>query len=229
MKFSSLLCFICLFTSLKLQSSQEFLPPSVVTKRANPFSSFYNLTISDEKKFVWFRVAKVGTRSIYAILNENHINLSVDQYNIKLQPKYADYFKFAFVRNPWDRIVSCYFNKVVSQAYPAFKDCFGKDFDYFVDFINRTNLENADAHIKLQTALIPVNYMDFIGKIENFEEDLKYVGQSLGISINTIPQMNRSIHEHYSKYYTERTKKIIERKYKKDIKAFGYKFENTLN
>lgn len=188
--------------------------------------SSYNLTISDSHRFVWFRVAKVGTRSILYVLNEHHVPLDVNDYEILYNPKdYQGYFKFAFVRNPWDRVVSAYCNKVLTKGHPAFKECFDKGFEYFVDFIASKDLRHADAHIRLQTSLIPVDEMDFIGRLENFDEDLNHVMEKIGIEEVAIPRNNPSEHEHYSHYYTARTKRIIAEKYKRDIKVFGYKFD----
>jgi hypothetical protein len=141
--------------------------------------------------------------------------------------KYSNYFKFGFVRNPWARIVSCYFNKVVSKEkrMSGFKECFGKDFDYFVDFINRTDLSTANRHIKLQTKLLPLTHIDFIGRLENFDKDMGHIGKVLGLRIVKVSKQNKTKHLHYSQYYTERTKRIIAEKYKEDIEAFGYTFE----
>lgn len=184
----------------------------------------YFLTYSDEKKFVWFRVAKTGTRTTYNLLL-NHINdLTHLSHGTKFHPnKFRNYFKFSFVRNPWARIVSCYVNK--SQNHFRYKECWGKDFDFFVDFIERQDLRTADRHIRLQTELIPVNELDFIGRLENFAEDLKYVTSVIGIKDYVLEHRNKSSHKHYREYYTPRTRKIIARKYKKDIETFGYFFE----
>lgn len=187
----------------------------------------YNLTISDTHQFVWFRVAKVGTRTIYQTLINNEVFFSVNDYQLPYErKKYKKYFKFAFVRNPWDRVVSCYFNKVVTQGHYAFRECFGKGFEYFVEFISRQNLAMADAHIRLQTQLIPLDQIDFIGRLENFNEDLLYVLSVLNLHQVNIPHKNKTKHAHYSTYYNEKTKRIIAEKYRDDIEAFGYQFED---
>lgn len=185
----------------------------------------YNITASDTHQYIWFRVAKTGTRSTLDILRKN-TKLSVNGYNIKYNPKdYRDHFKFSFCRNPWERVVSAYHNKVVTKEDKRLQECFDKSFEYFVDFIDRQDLTRGDFHIRLQTTLMPVEEVDFIGRFENFEEDLKLILFALGLEGVDIPHKNKSKHDHYSKYYTERTKEIITRKYKDDIEAFGYDFE----
>lgn len=217
-----LLYFLCLLgINFECVFSGSDQPLSLI--RGTP--AHYNITASESHKFVWFRVAKVATRTILSIF-ENQIPLSINGYSIPYNSKdYKDYFKFAFVRNPWSRVVSCYFNKVATKCHPAFSECFDKDFAYFVSFIDRTDLANCDAHIKLQTRLFPVNELDFIGRLETFDADIKYVLNMLNIENVPIAHKNASKHEHYSHYYTEATKNIIARKYKADIAAFGYKFE----
>lgn len=185
----------------------------------------YNITSSDSHKFIWFRVAKAGTRSILDVLQKN-TELSKHGFNIRINlDEYGDYYKFAFVRNPWDRVVSCYHNKVLTKNDKNFQRCFGKNFEFFVDFINSQDLTKGDFHIKLQTKLIPVERMNFIGRLENFNEDLKFLLSVIGLKDQEIPHKNRSEHKHYSTYYTERTKEIIAQKYKEDIETFGYTFE----
>lgn len=197
-----------------------------------PFESYgercYNISVSDTPQFVWFRVAKVGTRTIYQALRDNNVRFTINGYQQTFDPKkYKDYFKFAFVRNPWDRVVSCYFDKVVSKCHKRFKECFGKDFEYFVHYLTRQDLANADAHIRLQTKLIPMNHVNFIGRQETMVEDLQHVLQTLGLQNLHVGHKHKSAHEHYSHYYNERTKAIIARLYKADIDAFGYQFENA--
>ena len=62
--------------------------------------------------------------------------------------------------------------------------------------------------------------------MENFAKDFEYVCQKIGVSYDSLPYRHKTAHRHYSTYYNERTRKIIARKYKADIKAFGYAFED---
>ncbi len=189
----------------------------------------YVVGISPQHHFVWFRVAKVGSTTIKAVFRNNHVSMPIRSEQFKFNPnRYKSYFKFAFVRNPWARVVSCYCQKVENKN-PLWEfyygECFDKGFDYFIDFIKEKNLMTADRHIRLQTALIPVDQVDFIGRLENFDQDFQHVLNILGIGQKNIPKKNPSTHAHYSTYYNERTKEIIAKKYQSDIKAFGYQFE----
>ncbi len=202
-----------LLFSVSLPAQEESLP-------------CYNTVISHRKKFVWFRISKTGLMTISDVLHRNNV---ISSYNYEApydNANYSDYFKFAFVRNPWARIVSCYFNKIATNFYkPFFDECYGKDFDYFVRFIDRQDLETADRHIKLYTKSMPIEEMDFIGRLENFSEDLPYVLKIIGCKKTDYLHKNKSDHAHYSTYYTDETREIIARKYKIDIETFGYEFE----
>lgn len=212
---------VCLvFKSIQIYPTQESI------ERIN-HPHDYLMGVSDNQNFVWFRVAKVGSTSIRkVILKKNKIPFSSygrDPFNPEA---YKTYFKFAFVRNPWARVVSCYVQRVNNENCPKWKDFNGKGFEYFVDYIDKQDLEKADIHLRLQTALIPVEHVDFIGRLENFENDLKYVLNTIGLEKTKIPRKNSTSHQHYSAYYNEKTKEIIGRKYKADIEAFGYEFES---
>ena len=62
----------------------------------------YNLTISHSHRFVWYRVAKVATRTIRHHCETHGVSMDVDhamriRYPVEV---FGDYFKFAFVRDP---------------------------------------------------------------------------------------------------------------------------------
>ncbi len=208
---------IFLFLALLLVSAVP-----LEAQRHNPEK--YNVYSSDTKQFVWIRVFKVASGSIRDVLRGDVSDMT-QSHPKRLPEKYDNYFKFSFVRNPWDRILSCYFHKILTKKAQDFRKCFDKDFEFFVDYISRLDVANANPHIKLQTRLIPVEECDFIGKMENFSEDFKYVCDVIGVKYNVVPHKHKTDHAHYSTYYTPRTRQIIAEKYKEDIKAFGFTFE----
>ena len=68
-------------------------------------------------------------------------------------------------------------------------------------------------------------YIDFYGKVENFEEDMNYVASKIGLEIQNIPWKNKAVKKDYREYYNNETIKIVEEIYQKDIEAFGYTFD----
>lgn len=100
-----------------LSNAYQLLYRFHIPIRPKSSSSRCDFTICHEKKFMWFRVAKVGTRAILAHLKRNRVELAAGHANnvYCLPPHFRDCYKFAFVRNPWDRLVSCWLNKVVNS------------------------------------------------------------------------------------------------------------------
>lgn len=184
----------------------------------------YNVCISNEHKFIWYRVAKVGTRSILQSF-ERSLNLDVNGSFIKLSDEsYVGYHKFAFVRNPWDRLVSCYSDKVVGKK--MFRRCWGKDFSYFVDYVSEFDLQYADRHFRLQSTLIPDN-VDFIGKFESLSADFQTIVDNLNLPVEKMGHRNKSTRKDYKDYYDKELRQKVAILYQKDIERFNYTFDNN--
>lgn len=192
----------------------------------------YTITISDEYKFIWYQVAKVGTRTILNTLKDSNVLLSrEDAYNNYVPAKvYKDYFKFAFIRNPFDRLVSCWLNKVYKRKDNRFKASDEmlrnmQTFSGFISFVETLDLETCDEHIRNQSSLIDLSNINYIGRMENFEEDLDEVFNIIGIKNNvlTVKNVTKS-RKSYQEYYSESDIKRVHQLYKKDIRIFGYQF-----
>lgn len=148
--------------------------------------------------------------------------------------------KFTFVRNPYARVVSAY---KMFTSHLTWSNLFPR-FDDFVDFIRWTDLEGhqVEEPISIQnfqnTAPDIIHHcstfhnpkylldeMDFIGKLENLDNDLQKVAELLDIQPFEIPHLNKHQKEYdYKKYYTSKSQTIVSALYKKDIEKFGYKF-----
>lgn len=148
--------------------------------------------------------------------------------------EFSDYFKFTFVRNPWDRFISaCAWNVSRKKNKHEFsysplrkedviKEIFG--------IVKRKILKkNVQPHFLPQWIFIcDVNgkiSIDFIGRFENLNSDWEKVCEALSVDLPLETRMS-SNHEHYSRYYNPITRLIVHFMYRKDIKLFGYKFRS---
>ncbi len=155
----------------------------------------YHLSISHVHRFLWFRVAKVGTRSLLEHFDRNGVVLDVRgavdlHYPTAL---FEDYFAFAFVRHPVDRFVSAWRNKVVNANYFGFDEAEHarmQELAAFVEYAESLDLDVADRHLAPQTRLIDLTRVDHLGRLENFAEDAGAVCGRLGLPTGDLPRKN---------------------------------------
>ena len=193
-------------------------------------SGKYNLSISHKHKFIWFRVAKNGTRTLLASLKNNGVPLDVEQaYSVQYPVgRYGDYYKFAVARNPWDRLVSCWYGRVLRKNAFNFEEKYYqkmKDFSAFVDHVSSLDIENCDVHYASQSSLIDLNEIDYLARLETFEADIGNIFKKIGIENFELTVTNVTKHRtHYTNYYTDDLQEKVHDIYKKDIQLFGYTY-----
>ncbi len=137
--------------------------------------------------------------------------------------QFETYFKFGFVRNPWDRVVSLYERTEAVQLRDKMT------FEQFVDWIqysSSTCVHSSPHRYQLDWFVDPNGNVlaDFIGKFERLEEDWAFVAQKLGIT-EILPHRRANPRaRHYTEYYSPRTRDVIATRFKVDIDRFGYEF-----
>jgi hypothetical protein len=150
-----------------------------------------------------------------------HEHESPNSLKIKIdQSIWSNYYKFVFIRNPYDYSVSLFEWKKSRAAELNIK--FSSSFnsfllDYFEELISLNNFAYIDEEI-------PYN---FVGKFENLEEDVNYVLSELNLNIkNIIPKSKNNIRKNkdYKSYYDEESYNFVSYCFKKIIKDFNYSF-----
>lgn len=200
--------------------------------------------ISHHRKFIFLHIPKCGGTSIETAFNAwtntystNYFYLGKHRQHFLLDeildeyPKCSNYFKFSFIRNPFSRIVSEY-NYILSNL-KNLKNLSFKDFVLNLEFyLNNVaykyhDLSLCDYLLNQEDELV----VDFVGRLENFQEDFNEVCSKIKVPNLFLPHKNaskKSLHnstqKHYNEYYDNETKQIVAEKYAKDIEYFGYEF-----
>ena len=140
-------------------------------------------------------------------------------------------FKFGFVRNPFDRVVSLYFYLRRIQCVDVPGDL---DFAGFchkialgqhppVGLYNYRGLNQCNPMADWLTDPDGRLFVDDWGRYENLAVDFARIGAKLGIT-GPLPHENRGDRLPYREYYTPATRALIEKIYRRDLDLFGYAF-----
>lgn len=167
------------------------------------------------------------------------LHMHIRQYQLAFtKSEFDSYFKFTFVRNPWDRLVSayCFLKKggmgQVDKKWAEENLSIYPDFDSFVkSWINRKNIFSYTLFIPQYKFICTqgnLPTLDFIGFFENLEEDFSYVQERIKKNNEGLLFLNKTKNrKDYQEYYTEESKQIVAEVYKEDIQMLGYTFDNS--
>ena len=214
----------------------------------------YLINISNKYKYIYFETPKVGCSTIKNTLQKLEVDdesklpdwvhdkhLSPLLSPLELEKNFTEYindeyFKFSFVRNPYTRILSCYLDKILGIEKDVMLPKLGfKSTDYlsFYDFLQAVKSQSyseMDVHWMPQSILLASESitLDFIGRQENFDNDLKKVlvkitksdPGSLHISNETPHAVGAN--KKLQKYMTKGIAKLILEIYYDDFYLYGY-------
>jgi len=176
---------------------------------------------------IFIHIPKTGGISIRQLLGrKGRQHLTALDY-LRADPrKFAQSYKFAFVRNPWDRLVSAFeflmaggFGDPYTLAQRAELMSQGMTFERFVQ--ERLPLDNVVFRPQHSFVCDGHNLMDFTGRFERLREDFAVVAGVLGLSPN-LPHRNASNRREWQSYYTSETYDTVGEIYRADIEMFGY-------
>jgi hypothetical protein len=159
-------------------------------------------------------------------------------------PLFPGLFAFAFVRDPWERLVSCYRDKIRGEApgytfftiRPGVANCLarhdafvaGMSFDDFARAAASIPDDEADPHFRSQHTFVTDDAgriaVDFVGRHERLAEDWDRVARRIGLPPVALPRLQAAPAMPYAAFYTDETRRIVAARYRGDVELFGYAF-----
>jgi chondroitin 4-sulfotransferase 11 len=196
------------------------------------------MIVSAKAKCIFVHIQKTGGASIESLLlrhdpaattaHEGRRHLTArDMRALVPVAVWSESYKFAFVRNPWDRLVSWYHMCMQVPTPNPFSVYIRQHAPTFGDFVTKSTTGVAARTTRNQLDYVTDDngevIVDFIGRYEALQADLGTVGERLGIAVE-LPHLNRSSHRDYREYYTDETRDIVAERFADDLRQFGYKF-----
>ena len=207
------------------------------------------MILSYSLNFIFFAVPRTGTHStrealrpylkgedweqqvlhgsqlspINEIARIGHGHITVQELRSVLKPGvWESLYKFAIVRNPFDRFVSvCSFLNRDNPEFKAHPSRWMKAALERPRFRHRVlvrpqndQLVDTDKEIRL----------DYIGRYENLQKSMDRIFRDLNLSPISLKQRNASSHAHYKQYYDDELKDAAATFYKQDLKLFDYEY-----
>ena len=207
------------------------------------------MIVSHAHRFIFAAIPKTGTHSVRQALRPhlgesdmeqvglfvnkrfpypelaaiNHGHFSLREVRPFLgEEAFRDYFKFAFVRNPFDRFVSyCAFMTRGNDAFQSdprrvmHKILFEVKPEQHVLFQpQHTFIDGGDGQ--------PLT--DQIGRVEDMQGSFDAICDRIGIPRASLGRVNGSRHGGYREYYDTDLIEGVTARYRRDLELFGYEF-----
>lgn len=203
------------------------------------------IIISRKDKIVWIAVPKVASMSIQSAMLRT-IGANWNEYDdhslrrLKEVSALTDHFRFAFVRNPWSRLVSCWSDRVMGPVrkkkqkflFDAKRFSAGMPFDEFLRQVAKIPDRMANPHFRSQSALLSYQgelVVDFVGRYEELNDDWYVLSQHYRLAplahVNRSPERHAGDVDYHRSFYSEELVDLVGRRYAEDIERFGYDYD----
>ena len=208
------------------------------------------MIISHQHRFIFVAIPKTGTHSVRRALRAHlaaddleqvglfvskrfpfaefegirHGHITLQQIRPCLEgDQFNSYFKFAFVRNPYDRFVSyCAFMSRQDGRFAADPRGFMKQVafefrptDHVLYQPQHSFLVDADGSL----------LTDYVGRVEQMQASYDSVCARLGLQSADLERVNGSPRGDYREYYDSELLEGVGTIYRTDLELFGYGFE----
>ena len=191
---------------------------------------------NDKYRCIFVHVPRTGGTSVASALFGGGLwHPLLEEFYAYDAERAAQYFKFAFVRNPWDRFVSAFHLlkfKDVPQPNRKWADKWLGDIDDIGAFFERLRNPFFRRVVLSWVHFLPqylyVTYdgrlaLDYCGRFEHLEEQFELVSEKLGLDFS-LRHLNSSPRGEYRDYYTPATRRLVGDFYERDIATFAYNF-----
>lgn len=195
-----------------------------------PFHSYMH-----KRKCIFIHIPKTAGTALASCFMDTITRDHFPQYVYQQANRelFNNYFKFSFVRNPWDRAVSMYTylatKKPEGTVDTYFHQLFTKhikDFNSFISYLEHNGIDQFTLFQSQSFYLLDYKNeiaVDYVGKVENMEKDYEFIKNKLSLT-SSITRKNASIRKPYQSYYTPELKNRVGDLYRKDIDIFNYDF-----
>lgn len=157
--------------------------------------------------------------------------------------RFRGYASIALVRNPWDRLVSCYVQKIEGRNLDRDPESRGttralvkagvfKPQMTFPDFVRAVAAVGdlaANRHFRSQAAFLCDNRQRLIPRtvvrFESMAADLPGAFAGAGLEVGELPHFKSTGRRDYRTWYDEETAAIVAQRYQRDVELFGYTFD----
>lgn len=196
------------------------------------------MSIDRKKKLIFLHIPKTAGTTIANSLGINRDHVTLEEAKVKYKDDWGTYFKFTFVRNPWDRIVSVFaYYKYGSekQNYRSKAELKDVSFEDFVKnicsarpvgrVVESPHFSGSKSMQKNWVISEGKQQLDFVGRFEHLEKDLQSLSKKCRIKLKPIKHERKSQRSSdWRSFYNEVTKNLVGKKFQEDIDFFGYKF-----
>jgi hypothetical protein len=165
-----------------------------------------------DKSFPWPALAALG-----------HGHVSLRQLRPVLPPdEFAGFFKFAFVRNPFDRFVSfCAFMTRETDVFQRDPRAVMRHLLFVAPPVNHIVFQPQHQFVTDGAGEL---LTDMIGRVEEMQQSYDEICARIHIPSAELGRANASRHEEYRGYYDQQLIDGVARLYGRDLELFGYDF-----